>query len=124
MPDAFQMDQFQLQNFQYAFFFDAHFHSHPVSVSVSDPHEIDSIFDDVVYYKVSAPLSGRRTPEQMIFSLSTGFFTDPDVGERDRTGSDETRAAPLPPPLSVPQRGELRPVGRSVRGELAWAAGK
>ena len=48
-----QFSQFYLANYQTALETDMMIHSHPVKVAVNNVHEIDSIFDDISYFKVS-----------------------------------------------------------------------
>ena len=51
--DLMQFSQFYLMNYRMALETDMMIHSHPVKVAVNDAHEIDSIFDDISYFKVS-----------------------------------------------------------------------
>lgn len=53
MPDWRMMEQFILDKTQPALSLDALATSHPISVQVGDPTEIESIFDTISYNKVS-----------------------------------------------------------------------
>ena len=51
-PKWRMMDQFQVDVLQTAFAEDQSSYSHPISVDVEDPKDIDSIFDSISYQKV------------------------------------------------------------------------
>lgn len=62
MPGWSMMDQFVLEKTQPGLNLDALASSHPISVSVHDPTEIEAIFDTISYSKVSqiSPLFTRK----------------------------------------------------------------
>ncbi len=45
------LDQFIIEELESVFRLDALVHSHPISVEVSDPNEINEIFDGISYSK-------------------------------------------------------------------------
>lgn len=51
-PDWNMLDQFVVDNLQIAFADDQSSYSHPISVDVKDPKDIDNIFDAISYEKV------------------------------------------------------------------------
>lgn len=53
---SFQMDQFVIEKTQPALQLDSLPSSHPISVKVDDPSEIESIFDTISYSKVSTSI--------------------------------------------------------------------
>lgn len=51
-PNWSMMDQFVVKKLQVAFSEDQSSYSHPISVDVKDPKDIDSMFDSISYEKV------------------------------------------------------------------------
>lgn len=51
-PGWNMLDQFLIKNLQGAFAEDQSSYSHPISVEVKDPKQIDNIFDAISYEKV------------------------------------------------------------------------
>lgn len=51
-PSWQMMDQFIVDDVQSSMVLDAHLNSHPISVTVKDPSQINEIFDTISYDKV------------------------------------------------------------------------
>ena len=65
-PTWRMMDQFQVDVLQTAFAEDQSSYSHPISVDVEDPKDINSIFDSISYQKVRTK---NNVENKAIFSL-------------------------------------------------------
>lgn len=76
-PEWRMMEQFILDKTQPALALDALASSHPISVTVHDPSEIEAIFDTISYSKVNLPMTLLKSVQWFNFCiLGSCYFTD------------------------------------------------